>query len=137
TIGQGSGKSVTATSTDAAGNASAASAGFNFSVGTVPPWAPVTAGAGEGGAIGGSDNTVSSQSGDNTVAGTAEANSTVAVKFGATTLLSATADARSASLFPYTALFRSTIGQGSGKSVTATSTDAAGNASAASTGFNF
>ncbi|WGS19721.1 Ig-like domain-containing protein [Bradyrhizobium sp. ISRA463] len=137
TIGQGSAKSVTAAATDAAGNSSSASSAFSFSVDTVAPTAPTIAHVGDGGAIGGSDHIVSGQSGDAVVSGTAEANSTIAIFSGATQLGTTTADGSGNWSYTLTSGNITTIGQGSGKSVTATATDAAGNSSSASSAFSF
>ena len=136
TIGQGSGKTVTATATDTAGNTSSATTSGSFTVDTTTT-NPVISSIGAGGAIGGSDNTVSGQTGDATVVGTAEANSTVTVKFGATTLGTVAADGSGNWTYTLTAGNLTTIGQGSGKTVTATATDTAGNTSSATTSGSF
>ena len=68
---------VSATATDAAGNASTASA-TSFILDTVAPIAPFIT------SIGGSDSVVSSQSGDNLVVGTGEPGSIISIKYLAT-----------------------------------------------------
>jgi hypothetical protein len=115
--------SLTATATDVAGNTGAASAGLDLTVDTAAPGAPTvdtfssdTGTAGDGIT---SDNTL-------TLGGTAEANSTVTVFDGGTVLGTAIADGGGWSFIAATGL---TNGE---HSFTATATDAAGNASAAS-----
>src|SRR5207244_3101332 len=88
-------------------------------------------------AIGGTDHTVSGQAGDNTVTGTAEANSTVTIRSGAATLGMATADSNGNWIYSLTAANIATVGEGSGKTLTATATDAAGNVSGNTTSFSF
>ena len=66
TLGQGSGKAVSVTVTDAAGNVSSA-VSTSFNVDTVAPGAPSIT------AVGGTDATVSSQGGDGNVVGQTEA----------------------------------------------------------------
>ena len=116
---------------------SSAATSFSFSVDNVAPAAPVIAAIGDGGAIGGADHTVSGQANDATVSGTAEANSTVALKSGATTLGTATADGSGNWSYALTAGNITTIGQGGSKTITATATDVAGNVSSAATSFSF
>lgn len=83
--------------------------------------------------IGGADNTVSSQPGDATVTGTAEAGSSVTIKNGATTLGATTTDSSGTWSYTLSPANLTTIGQGTGKTVTATATDAAGNSSTGTT----
>ena len=130
-IGQGSGKSLTATATDTAGNTSAASAAFAFSVDTVAPAAPVIQ------QVGGSDSAVGGQAGDQTVTGTAEAGSTVTLSFDGSALGTAPADGSGHWSYTLTGANLAAIGQGTGKSIGATATDAAGNPSAPSADFSF
>ncbi|MFO1161401.1 MAG: cadherin-like domain-containing protein [Reyranellaceae bacterium] len=118
---------VTATTTDAVGNSSPASAPFAVVVDTSPPQNPVF------GTIGGADNKVTSQNGDATVLGTAEAGSTIALSFGNSLLGTATADAGGAWSYLLSLANVTAIGQGAGKTLTATATDAAGNISAVAT----
>jgi hypothetical protein len=77
--------------------------------------------------IGGADKTVSSQTGDAAVVGTAEANRLVSIKYGATTLGTTTANGSGGFSYTLTAANLITIGQGTGKSITASQSDAAGN----------
>jgi hypothetical protein len=77
--------------------------------------------------IGGADKTVSSQTGDAAVVGTAEANRLVTIKYGATTLGTTTASGSGGFSYTLTAANLITIGQGTGKSITASQSDAAGN----------
>jgi hypothetical protein len=85
--------------------------------------------------IGGSDSTVSGVANDNQVVGTAEANSTVRVFFGATQLGTATADAQGNWTYTLTSANLTAIGQGGSKNITATATDVAGNNSGSGTAF--
>ncbi|MBX9701944.1 MAG: hypothetical protein K2X74_21090, partial [Acetobacteraceae bacterium] len=124
-------RSLTATATDAAGNASGASAAFAVTIDTTPPTAPaisaVTDGAGSiTGTVahgGRTDDTTLSLS------GTAEAGSTVTVRDGATVVGSAIATAGGTWSLTTVALAEGA------RSLTATATDAAGNASGASAAF--
>ena len=119
--------SLTATATDAAGNIGAASAALNVTVDTAAPGAPAIATfSSDTGTVGDgvtADNTL-------TLTGTAEANSTVKVYDGATLLGTVTANASGAWSYTTAALANGT------HSLTATATDAAGNASAASATLN-
>ena len=101
--------------------------GHAYTLDTSAPAAPAI------GSVGGPDGTVSGQPGDATVAGTAEAGSTITVKDGATTLGTTTTDGSGNWTYTLTPTDQSTIGQGTGKTVTATATDAAGNSSTSST----
>ena len=110
---------LTATQTDPAGNTSPASSPVHITVDTTAPTAPAITSPTSGTAV----NTHTP-----TVTGTAEAGSTVAVKDGATTICTTTADASGSwSCTPTTAL-----GDGP-HSLTATAKDPAGNTSPAST----
>jgi hypothetical protein len=86
--------------------------------------------------IGGADGTVSVQTGDATVVGTAAANRLVTIKYGATTLGTTTANGSGGFSYTLTAANLITIGQGTGKSITASQRDAAGN-TGTSPGFRF
>jgi gliding motility-associated-like protein len=119
---------ITATSTDAAGNLSAASADYDITVDTSAPVAPIVT------AI--SDDTGTAADGitsDNTLifSGTAEANSLVEVFIDGVSVGTTTADGTGAWTFDYTG---TTLADGD-YTITATSTDASGNLSAASTDF--
>ncbi len=114
---------VAATSSDAAGNVSAASTAVPFTVDTLAPVAPVVTAPKDGSST--SDSTPP-------FTGTAEAGSTVSVVVDGVTLGSVTADATGAWTFtPGTAL-----ADGS-HSVTATARDEAGNVSPASMAVHF
>ena len=115
--------SLTATSTDAGGNVSAASPAVTFTADTAAPLAPAI-----------TSPTSGTNSNDNTptLSGTAEANSIINIYDGATLIGTTTADGSGAWTFtPGTAL---TDGS---HSLTATSTDAGGNVSAASPAVTF
>jgi hypothetical protein len=73
-LGQGSNKLVTAVATDIAGNASAVSNAFVFSVDTVAPGSPVIS------SLGGSDGVISSQAADATIVGLGESGSVVQIR---------------------------------------------------------
>ena len=127
-LGQGSGKAITASQSDAAGNTGSSSS-FSFSVDTLAPAVVITA-------IGGADSTVTRQAGDNTMVGSAEAGRSVTLAFNGTTLGSTTASATGTFSYTLTAANLTTIGQGSGKAITASQSDAAGN-SGSSSPFSF
>ena len=130
-FGQGTAKTTTATATDAAGNVSQVTTSSSFSVDTAAPSAPTIT------SIGGSDSTVSGQSGDNVVVGKAEAGSTVTIKVGQTALGTATTNASGDFSYTLTTANIATLGQGSSKTVTATATDVAGNLGASATSSSF
>jgi hypothetical protein len=115
--------SLSATATDAAGNAGVASAALSVTIDTTAPIAPSIASfSTDSGVVGDhitSDNTL-------TLAGTAEANSTVKVFDGATLLGSATANGAGAWSYTTAAL------ADGAHSLSATATDTAGNTGAAS-----
>ncbi|MBN1208810.1 MAG: Ig-like domain repeat protein [Myxococcaceae bacterium] len=119
-LGQGP-YTATATATDAAGNTSASSAPLVFTVDTLAPAAPVL--TGPAAVI----NTVTP-----TIAGTAEARSTVTVMVDGTGVGTATADASGA----WSLTATTPVTQGS-HTATATARDAAGNVGAASTPRSF
>tara|TARA_Y100000589_G_scaffold128495_1_gene122385 strand:+ start:1057 stop:7983 length:6927 start_codon:yes stop_codon:yes gene_type:complete len=119
---------LTATSTDTAGNTSSVSSGFNITVDTSVPSAPaVTAISTDSGAADGITN-------DNTlvISGTAEANASVEVFIDGGSIGTTTASGAGAWSFDHTG---SVLGDGS-YTLTAITTDTAGNASAASADFN-
>jgi hypothetical protein len=87
-------------------------------------------------AIGGADSTVTSQAGDNTVVGSAEAGRSVTLAFNGTTLGSTTASATGTFSYTLTTANLTTIGQGAGKAISASQSDAAGN-SGSSSPFSF
>src|SRR5213079_1487184 len=130
-LGQG-GHSFTATATDAAGNTGAASSAYSLSIDTGAPAAPTITSVSDDAAPvtgtvanGGFTNDTSP-----TLAGTAEANSTVTIFDGASQLGTVLANGSGAWTFTTAAL-----GQG-GHSFTATATDAAGNTGAASSAYS-
>ncbi|WP_221774187.1 beta strand repeat-containing protein [Novosphingobium flavum] len=118
--------SLTATAKDAAGNTSTASAALSITVDTSAPAAPT------GLALAAADDTgssasdgITSQTTALTISGTAEANSSVTLKDGSTVLGTATANGSGA--------FSLDVALAAGThSLTATTTDAAGNVGAAS-----
>ena len=86
--------------------------------------------------IGGGDSVVSSQINDNSVVGTAEASRSVSIYTGATLLGTTTSDSSGNFSYTLTAPNLTIIGQGSGKSITASLTGAAGSTGTSST-FSF
>ncbi len=118
---------LTATATDAAGNTSTASSGFSVSIDTVLPAAPtISSFSPDTGVVGDHITDVNTL----TLAGTAEANSTVKIYDGAALLGSVTANG--SGVWAYTT---ATLTNGA-HSFTATATDVAGNTSTASTGLS-
>jgi hypothetical protein len=100
--------------TDAAGNAGKVSNAINLAA-VNPPVVTINS-------IGGNDKVISAQTGDNIVSGTAQAsNGDVTVKFGETTLGKATV-ANGVWSYTLTTENLSTIGQGTGKVITAEQT---------------
>ena len=87
--------------------------------------------------IGGTDNIASSAANDNRVVGTAAAGSTVSLRSGTNTLGTAVANSSGAFSYALTPANITTLAQGTGKSITATASDSAGNTSAASASFTF
>jgi len=104
--------SLTATATDAAGNTSPASTAFDFTVDTAAPATPVIV-----------------QANGNTIAGTADANSTIAIDTNGDGTADATVTADGAGNWTYTP----TTPLADGATVSVTATDPAGNASAPAT----
>jgi protein involved in ribonucleotide reduction len=127
-IGEGSNKAITARQTDQAGN-TGSSQPFSFAVDTIAPLVTITG-------IGGVDSIISSQSGDNTVLGTAEASREVSIFFGTTQLGTTTANGLGGFSYELSAANLTTIGQGSNKAITARQTDGAGN-TGSSAAFSF
>ncbi|MDH6082324.1 Ig-like domain-containing protein [Umezakia ovalisporum] len=120
TIGQGAGKTITASQTDAAGNTGTSPA-FSFAVDTIAPTVTITN-------IGSADSIVSGAAGDNTVVGRAEAGSgNVTIRFAGTALGTAAVDAQGNFTYNLTTANLQTIGQGAGKTITASQTDAVAN----------
>ncbi|PZX33956.1 hypothetical protein C7416_101238, partial [Cupriavidus phytorum] len=125
--------SLTVTATDAAGNTSAPSTAFTLTLDATPPAIPAITGATD-------DNPVSTPlaSGDSTndstptLAGTADAGSTISIYNGATLIGTTVADATTGawSFTPTTPLTDGPY------ALTATATDAAGNTSAPTAAFN-
>jgi hypothetical protein len=119
--------SLTATATDAAGNVSAAAAFRPIDVDQAAPAAPVVLGLTPGTDTGSNDHDGITANATPTIAGTAEANSSVQVFDGATLLGTATADAAGG----WTLTPGSNLALGTHQ-IHATATDAAGNTSGAS-----
>ncbi|WP_233871715.1 Ig-like domain-containing protein [Paraburkholderia adhaesiva] len=124
--------SITATATDAAGNVSDATSAFTFSIDTVAPSAPVVGSVTDdvGAVQGALANGAVTDDPTPTLAGTAEAGSTVSVYDNGKLLGTVTADATGTwSYTPTTSLSEGA------HSFTTTATDAAGNTGPASTPF--
>ncbi|HBN5340007.1 TPA: BapA prefix-like domain-containing protein [Enterobacter cloacae] len=120
---------LTFTATDAAGNASAPTAGYTINVDTLAPAAPVISSVIDdvGSVIGPVTGTNPTNDTRPTLSGTAEANATVRIYDGITLVGTVTADASGNWTLPET----TTLTQGT-HNFTATATDAAGNTSPAS-----
>lgn len=127
-LGNGS-HNLTFTTTDAAGNASAPTAGYTINVDTLAPTAPVISSVVDdvGSVIGPVTGTTPTNDTRPTLSGTAEANATVRIYDGITLVGTVTADANGNWTLPET----TTLTQGT-HNFTATATDAAGNTSPAS-----
>ncbi|HCT5583957.1 TPA: BapA prefix-like domain-containing protein [Enterobacter kobei] len=127
-LGNGS-HNLTFTATDAAGNASAPTAGYVINVDTLAPAAPVISSVIDD--VGSVTGSVTGPTNDTrpTLSGTAEANATVRIYDGITLVGTVTADASGNWTLPQTT---TTLTQGT-HNFTATATDAAGNTSVAST----
>ncbi|HHG9063051.1 TPA: BapA/Bap/LapF family large adhesin, partial [Citrobacter freundii] len=124
---------LTVTATDSAGNTSLPSGGFTYTVDTQAPTAPVITQVVDdvGPLIGNLNNGQATNDTLPTLSGTAEANSTVRIYDNGSFIGSITADGTGAwSFTPGTAL-----GNGN-HALTVTATDAAGNVSPTSAGFN-
>ena len=132
TLSNGSTYSFNATATDAAGNGSAASANYTVTVDTAAPAAPVISTITDD--VSPLTGTIASGGSTNdtvlVLAGTAEANSTVTLYNGSTSLGTASANGFGAWSFT-----TATLSNGSTYSFNATATDAAGNVSAASANY--
>ena len=127
-LGQGTSRSVVASQIGSSG-ALLSSAGFQFSVDTVAPAVVISA-------AGGADSLVTLEPGDNTVVGSAEANRSVTLSSGSTVLGSSTANGSGQFTYTLTAANLASLGEGAGKLITATQSDAAGN-SGSSSAFSF
>ena len=127
-LGNGS-HNLTFTATDAAGNASAPTAGYVINVDTLAPAAPVISSVIDD--VGSVTGPITGPTNDTrpTLNGTAEANATVRIYDGITLVGTVTADASGNWTLPQTT---TTLTQGT-HNFTATATDAAGNTSVAST----
>ncbi|MFJ3458459.1 BapA/Bap/LapF family large adhesin [Scandinavium goeteborgense] len=131
TLGDGP-HTLTAKSTDAAGNVSPASAGFGFTIDTAAPVAPVLQTVTDdvtGGAVGVLTSGQLSNDNKPTLTGTAETGSTVSIYDGTTLLGTTVATGGTWSFTPGAAL-----SDGS-HTLTVTATDAGGNVSPATSGF--
>ncbi|WP_116343803.1 BapA/Bap/LapF family large adhesin [Enterobacter cloacae] len=127
-LGNGS-HNLTFTATDAAGNASAPTAGYTINVDALAPAAPVISSVVDdvGSVIGPVTGTTPTNDTRPTLSGTAEANATVRIYDGITLVGTVTADTNGNWTLPET----TTLTQGT-HNFTATATDAAGNTSPAS-----
>ncbi|MCD4502020.1 Ig-like domain-containing protein [Chromobacterium vaccinii] len=123
--------SIRATATDAAGNVSGQSSGYNITIDTVAPSAPTGLALSAASDTGGSHSDGVTDNNQPTVQGTAEAGSTVTVYVDGTAVGTATANGSGAWSYNLT----SSLADGN-HSIRATATDAAGNISAQSSGYN-
>ena len=124
----GTSHSLTVKITDAVGNTSAASSAYSISIDTSAPAAPVITGfSNDSGTVG--DHITNDTS--LTISGTAEANSTITVFRGGVQIGTTTADAGGA----WSLADGSTLSNATTYQYTATSTDAAGNASGLSASY--
>ncbi|KUM04440.1 hypothetical protein Cv017_14550, partial [Chromobacterium subtsugae] len=123
--------SIRATATDAAGNISAQSSGYTITIDTTAPNAPTGLGLSVASDTGSSHSDGITDNNQPTVQGTAEANSTVTVYVDGTAVGTATANGSGA----WSYNLASSLADGN-HSIRATATDAAGNISAQSSGYN-
>ncbi|MFB0827420.1 Ig-like domain-containing protein [Chromobacterium violaceum] len=123
--------SIRATATDAAGNISGQSTGYNITVDSTAPAAPSGLALSAATDTGSSHSDGKTSNNQPTVQGTAEAGSTVTVYVDGTAVGTATADGSGA----WSYNLSSPLADGN-HSIRATATDAAGNASGQSTGYN-
>jgi VCBS repeat-containing protein len=132
TLSNGTTYQYTAQATDTAGNASTASTSYSVTIDTAAPSAPsITSVTDDVAPVTGTvANNGSTNDTTPTLSGTAEANSVVTIKDGATTLGTATANGSGAWSFTTAALSQAT------HSFTATATDAASNTGTASTSYS-
>ncbi|EKU32073.1 BapA/Bap/LapF family large adhesin, partial [Citrobacter sp. L17] len=124
---------LTVTATDSAGNTSLPSGGFTYTVDTQAPAAPVITQVTDdvGPLTGNLNNGQATNDARPTLSGTAEANSTVKIYDNGTLIDTVSADGGGAWIFtPGTAL------SNGNHTLTVTATDAAGNVSSTSAGFN-
>lgn len=124
---------LTVTATDSAGNTSLPSGGFTYTVDTQAPAAPVITQVADdvGPLTGNLNNGQATNDARPTLSGTAEANSTVKIYDNGTLIDTVSADGGGAWIFtPGTAL------SNGNHTLTVTATDAAGNVSSTSAGFN-
>jgi VCBS repeat-containing protein len=132
TLSNGTTYQYTAQATDTAGNASTASTSYSVTIDTAVPSAPsITSVTDDVAPVTGTvANNGSTNDTTPTLSGTAEANSVVTIKDGATTLGTVTANGSGAWSFTTAALSQAT------HSFTATATDAASNTGTASTSYS-
>ncbi|MBX9269401.1 Ig-like domain-containing protein [Chromobacterium violaceum] len=123
--------SIRATATDAAGNISGQSSAYNITVDTTAPAAPSGLALSAASDTGSSHSDGMTSNNQPTVQGTAEAGSTVTVYVDGTAVGTATADGSGA----WSYNLSSPLADGN-HSIRATATDAAGNISGQSTGYN-
>ena len=132
-IGQGTGKSLLLRQQDLYGNVGTLTTP-TFAVDTIPPDLRLPAPK-DPAALGGIDATVSTQLGDAYLSGKGEANTPLTLSFGTTTR---TVTANQSGDFSYelTADDISVLGQGTGKQIAITQSDAAGNVASQSINFD-
>lgn len=116
---------LTVKATDAAGNVSAASSGLNLTIDTIAPAAATIDMVATDDAINAGEQTVA-------ITGTAEANASVALTLGAN-VRTVTADGSGNWTYTLVAADIIAIGQGTGKTLSVTQTDVAGNVGTAGT----
>ncbi|PRP72412.1 hypothetical protein BUE93_01730 [Chromobacterium amazonense] len=124
--------SIRATATDAAGNISGQSSAYNITIDTTAPAAPSGLALSAASDTGSSHSDGMTSNNQPTVQGTAEAGSTVTVYVDGTAVGTATANGSGA----WSYNLASSLADGN-HSIRATATDAAGNVSAQSGGYNF
>ncbi|MEN3030265.1 Ig-like domain-containing protein [Chromobacterium amazonense] len=123
--------SIRATATDTAGNVSGQSSGYNITIDTTAPNAPTVSGLTTASDTGSSHSDGITDNNQPTITGSAEANSTVTVYVDGTVL--GTATANGSGVWSYN--LSSPLADGN-HSIRATATDAAGNVSGQSSGYN-
>ncbi|MBM2885631.1 DUF4347 domain-containing protein [Chromobacterium phragmitis] len=123
--------SIRATATDAAGNVSGQSSGYNITIDTTAPNAPAVSGLTSASDTGSSHSDGITDNNQPTITGSAEANSTVTVYVDGTAVGTTTANGSGA----WSYNLNSPLADGN-HSIRATATDTAGNVSGQSSGYN-